>query len=76
MVSWMVGLRWMGRFLDLVRTGNRQQDVLVNFRRVIQALEEHIRASPEQWLMFHRVWPDLPTGSAGERAGHNAVCTL
>jgi lauroyl/myristoyl acyltransferase len=62
--------------LDLVRTGNRQEDVLMNFRRVIQVLEEHVRAFPEQWLMFHRVWPDFPTGSAGGRTEHNAVSTL
>ncbi len=48
--------------LELVRTGDRQQDVEGNFQRVIALLEAHVRAFPDQWLMFHRVWPDDPAG--------------
>jgi len=44
--------------IEMVRTGNRQQDILASARQTAIAIEEHIREDPEQWLMFHRVWPE------------------
>ena len=46
--------------LEMIRTGDRRQDILINVRRVADILEQHIRARPEQWMMFHRFWPELP----------------
>jgi len=52
--------------IEMARTGDRHQDVLANARRTAIAIEEHIRAHPQQWLMFHRVWPeDLPETTKG-----------
>lgn len=45
--------------LEIVRTGNRDDDVQVNMRRVLEALEAVIRRWPDQWQMFVPVWPDL-----------------
>jgi KDO2-lipid IV(A) lauroyltransferase len=45
--------------VELMRTGDRR-DIAVNVRRVATVLEEHIRAHPEQWFMFHPVWPQSP----------------
>jgi len=42
----------------MTRTGDRQRDVLINTRRLAVVLEEHVRAHPDQWMMFHPVWAD------------------
>jgi KDO2-lipid IV(A) lauroyltransferase len=52
--------------IEMVRTGDRDQDILANARRTAIAIEEHIRAHPQQWLMFHHVWPEnLPETAEG-----------
>jgi KDO2-lipid IV(A) lauroyltransferase len=45
--------------MELVRTGNLEQDVKLNTRRVLDILEGIIRRWPEQWMMFVPVWPEL-----------------
>ena len=44
--------------VDMVRTGDRQQDILANTRQLARLLEKHVQAHPEQWMMFHPVWPE------------------
>ena len=44
--------------IEMVRTGDRDEDLQVNLRRVTCWMEEHIRAWPEQWAMFLPVWPE------------------
>ena len=44
--------------LEMVRTGDRDENLRVNLRRVTGWLEEFIRARPEQWAMFVPVWPE------------------
>ena len=46
--------------VEMVRTGDLRQDILVNTRRLAVILEGYVRARPEQWMMFHPFWPDLP----------------
>ena len=43
--------------LEMVRLRDRQEAIRVNARRMAAVLEDYIRARPEQWLMFHPVWP-------------------
>jgi KDO2-lipid IV(A) lauroyltransferase len=43
--------------LELSRFRDRQEAIRVNARRIAAVLEDLVRARPEQWLMFHRVWP-------------------
>ena len=45
--------------LEMVRTGERAEDVRLNMRQVLDALEVVIRRWPEQWQMFVPVWPEL-----------------
>ena len=45
--------------VEMVRTGDRRQDILINARKIATVMEEYIRARPEQWLMFHPIWPEL-----------------
>lgn len=46
--------------LELELTGDREADLLHNVRRVLSIIEGWIRETPEQWAMWHRVWPDEP----------------
>lgn len=48
------------------RTGDREADVQALTQRVFSALEEIIRAHPDQWFMFRRFWPaeDAAPGDA------------
>jgi KDO2-lipid IV(A) lauroyltransferase len=45
--------------LEMVRTGERAEELRLNMRRVLDALEAIIRRWPEQWQMFVPVWPEL-----------------
>jgi len=42
--------------IELVNTGQRAQDVLVNTQRINNAIEEAIRAYPDNWLWLHNRW--------------------
>jgi lauroyl/myristoyl acyltransferase len=45
--------------LEMIRTGNHEEEVQINMRRVLDLLESVIRRWPEQWQMFVPVWPKL-----------------
>jgi lauroyl/myristoyl acyltransferase len=45
--------------LEMIRTGNRDEEVAVNMRRVLDQLEGVIRRWLGQWQMFVPVWPEL-----------------
>jgi lauroyl/myristoyl acyltransferase len=45
--------------LEMVRTGDHEEEVQINMRRVLDRLEAVIRRWPEQWQMFVPVWPKL-----------------
>ncbi|OGO39751.1 MAG: hypothetical protein A2Z04_06205, partial [Chloroflexi bacterium RBG_16_57_9] len=38
------------------KTADRQQDVHETVTRALAIAERYIRAYPEQWVMFHRIW--------------------
>lgn len=44
--------------LTLEATGDREADVQHNARRILAIMEQWIAETPDQWLMYHRVWPD------------------
>lgn len=44
--------------LELARTGRRETDIQLNCRRLLSVVEGWIRETPDQWLMYHPVWPD------------------
>ncbi len=48
--------------IEMVRTGDRKQDIEVNTRRVLALIEDSIRSAPEQWIMLTPVWR-RPAGS-------------
>lgn len=46
--------------IEIQRTGNLHEDLAVNCQRCQDAVEEHIRKCPEQWLWLHRRWKPRP----------------
>ena len=44
--------------IEMAHSGDRRVDVAVNARRLATVIEGYVRARPEQWLMFHPVWPE------------------
>jgi len=44
--------------IEMIRTGDRRQDILVNARQLAKILEGFVRAHPDQWMMFHPFWPE------------------
>ena len=48
--------------LEMLRTGNREEEVILNMRRVLDLLESTIRRWIEQWQMYVPVWPELAEG--------------
>lgn len=46
-------------FLEVERTGDEEEDVALNMRCVLDALERLIRRWLDQWVMLVPVWPEL-----------------
>jgi len=51
-----------GEAIDVVSTGNDEQDVLDNTARFTAVIESWIRRYPDQWLWVHRRWKTRPEG--------------
>jgi len=48
--------------VELVRTGDDENDILVNTQRFQKVIEEMVRKYPDQWLWAHRRWKTRPPG--------------
>ena len=46
--------------LDLIRTGNEEQDIKANTQLFTQHIESFIREAPEQWVWMHERWKHQP----------------
>ncbi len=54
-----------GEELEVIRTGDSEQDALANTASFTAAMEGYIRQYPEQWLWLHRRWKTRPPGEEG-----------
>ncbi len=54
-----------GECLELIRSGEAEQDVLKNTAAFTGAIEAAVRRNPEQWLWLHRRWKTRPPGEQG-----------
>jgi KDO2-lipid IV(A) lauroyltransferase len=43
------------------KTADLEADMRAGFENLVPAMEEGIRERVSQWVMFQRVWPDVPT---------------
>ncbi len=48
--------------IEMVNTGNKEQDIVTNTQRCSDAIEEILRRHPEQWIWFHKRWKTRPPG--------------
>ncbi|MDI6781819.1 MAG: lysophospholipid acyltransferase family protein [bacterium] len=49
----------MSKPLEIVRTGNWKEDVLMNTRLWCKVLEDYIYQYPDQWFWLHRRWKTI-----------------
>ena len=54
-----------GEELEVVHTGDAEQDALINTATFTTAIEGYVRRYPEQWLWVHRRWKTRPAGEEG-----------
>jgi KDO2-lipid IV(A) lauroyltransferase len=51
--------------VEMIRTDDRNADVITNTHRCSLVVEEMIRRYPEQWIWFHKRWKTRPKGEPG-----------
>jgi len=51
--------------VKLVRTKDREADILANTQLFTKILEDYVRRYPDQWLWVHRRWKTRPAGEKG-----------
>lgn len=51
-----------GPAVELIRTGDEDEDVRENTQQFTHIIEEYVRAHPEQWVWIHKRWKTRPAG--------------
>ncbi len=51
--------------VKLIRTKDREADVLANTAQFTKVIEDYVRRYPDQWLWVHRRWKTRPKGEEG-----------
>ena len=51
-----------GERIELIQTGDTNQDAVTNTARFTAVIESYIRRYPDQWLWMHRRWKTRPAG--------------
>jgi len=50
----------VGPEVGVIRTGDREADILANTQRFTKVIEETVRQYPDQWLWVHQRWKTQP----------------
>ncbi|HDS05765.1 MAG TPA: lipid A biosynthesis acyltransferase [Deltaproteobacteria bacterium] len=50
----------IGPKIEIINTGNLDEDVLLNTQKFNTVIEEYVRKYPEQWLWLHQRWKTKP----------------
>lgn len=48
--------------IEMVRTGNRDADIVANTQRCTAVIERMLREHPDHWIWFHKRWRTRPAG--------------
>jgi len=48
--------------VNLIRTDDREADIIANTQLFTKVIEDYVRRYPEQWLWVHRRWKTRPEG--------------
>jgi Kdo2-lipid IVA lauroyltransferase/acyltransferase len=48
--------------VELIRSGDEDEDVRANTQRFTRIIESYVRAHPEQWVWIHKRWKTRPPG--------------
>jgi KDO2-lipid IV(A) lauroyltransferase len=48
----------IGPPLELVRTGDHDDDLRINTARLLALFEQHLKRDPGQWSVLDRIWPE------------------
>jgi Kdo2-lipid IVA lauroyltransferase/acyltransferase len=51
-----------GQAVELIRSGDEDEDVRANTQRFTRIIESYVRAHPEQWVWIHKRWKTRPPG--------------
>jgi lauroyl/myristoyl acyltransferase len=43
--------------VEMVATGNRDEDICMNAKKLVKIFEELVVQHPDQWMMYHPFWP-------------------
>jgi Kdo2-lipid IVA lauroyltransferase/acyltransferase len=54
-----------GEELEVVNTGDSEQDAVKNTAAFTAVIESYVRRYPDQWLWMHRRWKTRPAGEEG-----------
>jgi KDO2-lipid IV(A) lauroyltransferase len=57
-----------GEEVELVRTGDREQDIIVNTQNFTRIVEDTVRQYPDQWLWVHQRWKTTMTKDVSPQA--------
>jgi KDO2-lipid IV(A) lauroyltransferase len=63
----------IGPPLELIRTGDNEEDLRANTALLLKEFEKHLKEDPGQWSVLDRIWPDdIP---AAKHAGEDEPTT-
>lgn len=48
----------LGPPLEMIRTGDREEDLRVNTAAMLALFEQHLKKDPGQWSVLDRIWPE------------------
>ena len=57
--------------VQLIRTGNNEQDIQANTQLFTKVIEDFVRRYPDQWLWVHRRWKTRPPGQPPLYSNHS-----
>jgi KDO2-lipid IV(A) lauroyltransferase len=63
----------IGPPLEIVRTGNHDEDLRLNTARLLALFERHLKRDPGQWSVLDRIWPSADGSAAARTMPEEAV---